>query len=55
MVYTSLYYVTFLSALDSTVITIALLTISRLLNSNQYVWIANTYSLSYAVFLIVVG
>ncbi|EOD51426.1 Tetracycline resistance protein TetB/drug resistance transporter [Neofusicoccum parvum] len=55
MVYASLCFVTFLSALDSTVITIALPTISRSLDSNQYVWIVNTYSLSCAVFLVVVG
>lgn len=55
MVYTSLCLVMFLSALDSTVITIALPTISRSLDSNQYVWIVNTYSLSCAVFLVIVG
>lgn len=47
--------VMFLSALDSTIITIALPTISRSLDSNEYTWIVNGYALSCSVFLLVVG
>ncbi|EKG16220.1 Tetracycline resistance protein TetB/drug resistance transporter [Macrophomina phaseolina MS6] len=55
MAFASLCSVMFAAALDSTVITIALPTISSSLDSNQYVWIINTYSLSCAVFLCVVA
>lgn len=55
IVFASLCAVMFLTALDSTVITIALPTISRSLRSNQYTWIVNAYTLACSVFLLVVG
>ncbi|KAH7048235.1 putative macrolide phosphotransferase k [Macrophomina phaseolina] len=55
LVFASLCALQFLSALDATIITIALPTISRSLGSTEYTWIINGYTLPSTSFLVLVG
>jgi MFS family permease len=55
LVFASLCLTMLLSALDATIITVALPDITRALDSNAYAWAVNGYTLSCTVFLLLIG